>query len=467
MNVDANDHRGSRVSSRISLETRAGADQILLRTDRAVIKAGEPIQLKVLSTRARGSAYIDIVKNGQTVLTRDVDLQNGQAELTLNATPEMAGTLDIDAYLFGRDAQPVADHRLVFVQPADELKIETTADSAVYKPGADARIHFHVTNARGQGVNAALGLQLVDEAVFALAEKQPGFAKVFFYLEQEVMKPRYEIHSISMANVVEQPGESGHEGEEQHNLAARALFSATEMSHAASLDTEFGRSLPQDNYEEYAQRYRVAFVQQVSRIAARLSHDASSQPSHPAIFSRLEKLSSTQDPMLRDAWNTPLRFEPAYWNRGSDRFYLVRSAGPDRQFNSADDLTVYLEDRSGSIVSQPRVQPGRDGSFNLKIDHDRGPFNGRAEVSGTVADLTGAEIPGATISLRLLSNRETRTSSRRRRWSLRLRRSTSRASTKPRSRLLASYFSPVTSPCNHAIAQRYRLCLQSEVQVRR
>ena len=62
----------------------------------------------------------------------------------------------------------------------------------------EARIGFHVTNARGEGVQAALGLQVVDQAVFALAEKQPGFAKVFFYLEQEAMKPRYEIHSIGL-----------------------------------------------------------------------------------------------------------------------------------------------------------------------------------------------------------------------------------------------------------------------------
>jgi hypothetical protein len=40
----------------------------------------------------------------------------------------------------------VADHRLVFVQPAGELKIEATADRAVYKPGDDARIQFRVTN---------------------------------------------------------------------------------------------------------------------------------------------------------------------------------------------------------------------------------------------------------------------------------------------------------------------------------
>ncbi len=69
----------------------------------------------------------------------------------------------------------------------------------------------------------------------------------------------------------QEPSETSHEDEQQHNLAARALFSATEMSNPARLDTEFGRSLPQDNYEEYAQRYRMAFVQQVNRIAARLN----------------------------------------------------------------------------------------------------------------------------------------------------------------------------------------------------
>ncbi len=90
-------------------------------------------------------------------------------------------------------------------------------------------MNFRVTNSRGEGVQAALGLQVVDEAVFALAEKQPGFAKVFFYLEQEAMKPRYEIHSLGMPDVVEPvPAAQA----EQRDRAARALFSATEMVNA-------------------------------------------------------------------------------------------------------------------------------------------------------------------------------------------------------------------------------------------
>ena len=143
--------------------------------------------------------------------------------------------MDFNAYVFGRDAQPVGDHRLVFVQPADELKIEATANAPVYKPGGEACIHFRVTNGRGQGVSAALGLQVVDEAVFALAEKQPGFAKVFFYLEQELLKPRYEIHSIGMPDVVEPTEESK---AEQKDRAARALFSATEMVSGNKFETD-------------------------------------------------------------------------------------------------------------------------------------------------------------------------------------------------------------------------------------
>ena len=180
LDIEANDREGNHSSSKIQLQAREGEDQILLRTERAVYRAGERIALSVFSTKQRGTAYVDIVKDGQTVLTRDLDIENGHAELSLTATPELAGTVDFNAYLFGRNAQPVGDHRLVFVQPADELKIETVADSAVFKPGGEARIRFRVTNSHGEGVHAALGLQVVDEAVFALAEKQPGFAKVFF-----------------------------------------------------------------------------------------------------------------------------------------------------------------------------------------------------------------------------------------------------------------------------------------------
>jgi uncharacterized protein YfaS (alpha-2-macroglobulin family) len=399
LRIEASDKEGNHASASPNLELRQDSDQILLRTERAVYRAGDRIQLHVFSTRHSGSAYVDIVKDSQTILTRDLDLTNGEADLTLTATPEMAGTLDLNAYLFGRDAQPVADHRLVFVQPADELHIETTADVPVYKPGDEARIRFRVTNSHGEGVHAALGLQIVDEAVFALAEKQPGFAKVFFYLEQEAMKPRYEIHSFGMSDIVEPvQNPQSQAAKDQHDRAARALFSATEMVNPNRFDTEFGRSLPQSKQAEYTSRYQAVYTAQLRRIATQLSRDYNRNPDAFDLPKALKSMSE------RDAWGTPLRTEQVRWIRGKTRYYYIQSAGPDQQFGTADDLAAYIEVHSGSIAMPP-INSG--GIIDLQTEHDRGPFNGRAQVIGSVVDPSGAIIPGTTVKLRDVSNGST------------------------------------------------------------
>ncbi len=400
LHIEANDGHGNHVSSDVPIQTRSGADQILLHTDRAVVKAGDSIPLKVLSTRSSGAVYIDIVKDGQTILTRDVDLANGQANLIVDATPGMAGTLDIDAYLFGRDAQPVSDHRLVFVQPADELKIAASTDSPAYLPGSEACIHFHVTNANGQGTEVALGLQVVDEAVFALAEKQPGFAKVFFYLEQELMKPRYEIHSLSVTNVVDADhAEGGAAGE----LDARALFAATQMVSPHKLDVEFGRQFSQETFLQYQEQYREALMEEVRQIASALNKRMVGRSTGNEILTDFAKLADGAPP--RDAWNMPLRIEPTGWNWGGNRYFRIVSAGPDRRLGTDDDLTVYIQEHSGAVVRQP----GQGGTLDLRIEHDRGPFNQSAEVTGAISDATGAVIPDATVVLHSFTDRGART----------------------------------------------------------
>ena len=393
LHIDAKDSQGNHASEDVALEPRGGSDQVLLRTEHATYRTGDSIHLKVLSTHKRGAAYVDIVKDGQTILTRDVEIENGEADLSVMATPAMAGTLDIDAYLIGRDAQPVADHRLVFVEPADALKIEAAADAAVYKPGADARVHFRVTNAHGEGVSAALGLQVVDEAVFALAEKQPGFAKVFFYLEQEVMKPRFEIHAFSMEDAVATPDPSQ---VEQHDRATRALFSATEMANPNKVDTEFGPDVPQARRFDYEKRYRAAFLALARRLAARLSHLYDDGEQNVELAGAFGHLTDEDGNKFHDAWGTALRLEVTGWNGGRVRYYVLHSAGPDKQFGTGDDLYASIEARTGNLADPPR----QESMIDLRIEHDQGPVAGRADIVGTVIDMSGAVVPGAQIELR-------------------------------------------------------------------
>jgi len=327
-----------------------------------------------------------------------VDLADGAAELTLTATPELAGTVDVSAYVFGRNAQPVADHRLLFVQPADELKIETTTDAPVYKPGDDARIRFRITDGHGQGVHAALGLQIVDEAVFALAEKQPGFAKVFFYLEQEVMKPRYEIHSIGLPEVVES-GEG--RSEVRRDRAARALFSATEMVNPNRLDAEAGREIPQNKYGEYQSRYQAQFQLDSKKIAEQLRKAFADDPAETDVIELFERLARAGRGEFRDAWGTPLRLEKVGW-RWAESQYVLRSAGPDKKPNTADDLMTYLVYSRRKLVAAPSVN---ESNLTVEIEPGRGAHQERAEISGIVADPTGAAVAGAAILATRVSDR--------------------------------------------------------------
>jgi uncharacterized protein YfaS (alpha-2-macroglobulin family) len=399
--VEAEDKEGNRASSTVQLQAREGEDQILLRTERAVYRAGDRIELRIFSTKKRGTAYMDIVKEGQTILTRDLDIENGYAELSLIATPDLAGTVDFNAYLLGRNAQPVGDHRLVFVQPADELRIDAVADAPVYKPGGEARMRFRVTNSRGEGISAALGLQVVDEAVFALAEKQPGFAKVFFYLEQEVMKPRFEIHSIGMPEIVEPVEESK---VEQRDRAARALFSATEMVSTNKFETEFGRTVPMTKYNEYAGRYRAHFQKQVTQLAEVLSKAYADDPKMGDPAQIHAKIVQACGAECRDSWGNNLSFEPARWD-STRTYYVVRSAGPDGQVNTGDDLETCLLFNGRNAVGRPSSQTSAIG---VSLEHDRGPFNGLSEIVGTVTDPTGAVVAQATVEVREVASRKKR-----------------------------------------------------------
>jgi len=53
LQIEASDSEGNRVSQTVELKPRSGSDQVLLRADRAVYRAGDRVVLKIFSTKAR------------------------------------------------------------------------------------------------------------------------------------------------------------------------------------------------------------------------------------------------------------------------------------------------------------------------------------------------------------------------------------------------------------------------------
>ena len=108
------------------------------------------------------------------------------------------------------------------VNPASDLRIKVTPDKDVYQPGHRGTIQFEVTDQKGKAVPSALGVLIVDEAIYAMQEIQPGLEKVFFTLQQELVKPTAQV--LAPANVPAMIGQPVVPPGQQQ--IAQALFTA-------------------------------------------------------------------------------------------------------------------------------------------------------------------------------------------------------------------------------------------------
>jgi hypothetical protein len=191
--VTAEDEKGNVVKVPMSLSTLTTRDTILLRPNRAIYQGGESIRLEVFSTFERGTVYLDVVKDQQTVLTQTVELEKGRGEIVLEPSSDIFGTLECHAYKLMASGTFVRDSRIVYVHPPSDVQIAVQPDRPVYRPGEEAHIRFRTTHKDGRPLPSALGLSIVDEAVYALQEMQPGLEKVYFTLEKELAEPKYQI----------------------------------------------------------------------------------------------------------------------------------------------------------------------------------------------------------------------------------------------------------------------------------
>jgi len=78
-------------------------------------------------------------------------------------------------------------------------------------------------------------------------------------------------------------------------------------------------------------KYRKAFAAQ-----RRKARDASD------LNKTIVKMIRAGGPELRDSWGNNLHIEPVPWD-AQKKYYLVHSAGPDKQFDTGDDLGIYLQ----------------------------------------------------------------------------------------------------------------------------
>ena len=197
LDFQALDAAGRRATLAYRPDSGKPASALLLRTDKAVYQAGDEAQITVLSSESQNTVFIDILKDGQTVLTKSVPLENHRAEHSVPLPPGLTGVLKLNAYLIDQNGEDRGCSRIIYVNPASGLRVATTLSKTVFRPGEVAKLDFLVTDPEGRPAPAALGLAVVDESVFAVQGSRPGLLQQFLEAEGDLLKPRYEIESFA------------------------------------------------------------------------------------------------------------------------------------------------------------------------------------------------------------------------------------------------------------------------------
>ena len=378
--VEATDAQGHRATTNVVLQNTAGQDGLILRTDKTMAKVGEKLSLSALSSVKGGTVYFDVIRNKQTIVTRAENAQVGQAQLVLPLTHDMVGTLQIRAYKILPNENIIRDTRTLIVSPADDLSIRVTADKTQYKPGGDAVLKFAVQDAQKRPAQAALGLAVVDESVFALSELQPGLERVIFTLEKELMEPKYELHGLTPSGLMQPNPVRFKRDEERQRAAALILASAPEP---ANFDIRV---------DTYAQKWAKVAVKtaqvmadtnrKIVMAAQKYKADTHSSLSSDEGIARLVSKGYLRESDLRDPWGRAYKVDMQGNKNFDNNYFTLSSAGPDGKWNTSDDIAnVSLYGWNGnaswSLRSIGRRRGGREAVEDERLA-DRDLFTDEA-----------------------------------------------------------------------------------------
>jgi uncharacterized protein YfaS (alpha-2-macroglobulin family) len=191
--------RGQRLELRARAGGRSVTDRVYfdiddsqglgLQVSDASPRVGDTVTGQVVVGGEAESVYLDVLANRQTVLTKRVPVANDRANFSIPVTGSMQGEVTLRAWTVFRDSSVGRTARPLLVQPARDVNVTVTPNQSVYRPGAPATLTVE-TRENGSAVPAAVGLDVVDESVFAVERPHEGLAAVQYGIDRQLSEPR-------------------------------------------------------------------------------------------------------------------------------------------------------------------------------------------------------------------------------------------------------------------------------------
>jgi type II secretory pathway pseudopilin PulG len=233
----AADAQGREGKRDMTLEAGAASNDFLLQPDKAVYGGGETIHLTALGRAGNEPVFVDLIKDGQTLLTTMVGMQEGRGETDFDVSADLFGTIELCAYRYSSAGEVIRKRRVLYVHQVHDIRIGVTQNLPEYRPGQRARLRFKLTDSSGKPLPGALSLAAVDEAVFSILNRAPGMERQYFTLDEELLKPVMAVYPWS-------PDDRPAVPSEHRRRLEQALFARTAADRADTREAFLEKLLP-------------------------------------------------------------------------------------------------------------------------------------------------------------------------------------------------------------------------------
>jgi uncharacterized protein YfaS (alpha-2-macroglobulin family) len=378
---------GSSVSipSSFTYTLQTGTEHLIVRTDASVYKFGDTVKVDVVASDAAHDVYVDWLNAGQAIAMRTLPAAGGHATFSMNVDASLTGSNRIEAYVVDASGNIVRAGRTVFVTTDSSLAVSMTQDKPTYTPGSSAKLTFAVQDAQGKPAVAALGVEIVDQSVFALVDAHPGLLRSFFELESTYSTPTYAIaappvdfNQLLFGNDTDPAAASAHQTLTKAAFAALGAASVTGIAKGSWADV----------VAQYKTLLQPAYTAATSTLTAAAHALANIELGElEADGCDLTDIYSSCDgqPTLGDALAARMTARFAAWDYWGDPFVIapggffsmqLTTNGPDEVAGTADDQTIPIDLSDLNPQGQGAVGSGLFGGADggaLALSPPQGP----------------------------------------------------------------------------------------------
>jgi hypothetical protein len=340
--LEATDRKGNRGADAEDLTLETGRAFLRVQTDKALYRAGEAVEVSIVSNATAREAIIDLSGPTGLLASEVVHLSHGRGQVSFPYDSRFHGALYVTAFaITGSEEQnrDLIGERQILFPGRQELQLMLHMAKTVLRPGEEATADVGVRTPEGDSVESALGVLVYDRAVAERVRTDQQFGREYGFNIYDFLDDYYG-QGIAGINYRDLLGwDSTKPFPEGLDLLAEAILKYTgSYGSESSAELAGGGAYTDQPASIFDGLISYTTTTPISEALQKEYKDTERYPRDEAGLKEILKSHGLDFDKTLDPWDIPYR--AGFSVSGSNDVLTLVSNGPDKRPGTSDDFTV-------------------------------------------------------------------------------------------------------------------------------